>query len=476
MSSWGAARNWAGARVRSSETLKYRCCATGISVNARVVSELDLLTQLLAATAEANTPRMLARAVATTLAMKAAVTYVSVGAAMVELRDSEWSPVEARVRSAETLVPGLSVHARSALPAYFSDPAFKSALAAVIDSALRHLEVVQRVARLSRRAHVEARELRSDLDRLTDAPTIVARSAAMRDALARAALVAKHTTTVLITGESGTGKEVLAHEIHRLSPRAHRPMLIVNCGAIPESLIESELFGHERGAFTGADRRHIGVFERAHRGTLFLDEIGELPAAAQVKLLRVIQTGAFHRVGGTDQVATDVRLIAATHRSLPTLVREGTFREDLFYRINVFAIALPPLRDRRDDIAPLVSTLVKQICARLALPVPTISRALLAQLEHHDWPGNVRELANVLESALIVSDGKKLELPTLGIARDRCEASFDHAIAQTIEAALRATRGKIYGSDGAAARLGLKPATLQSKMRKLGIERAAFTR
>jgi formate hydrogenlyase transcriptional activator len=449
------------------DKLKYRYCQP-------VDDGLDLIGQLLSATAEAHTPRLLARAFATTLATHAPTTYVAIGPAAVELRGGDWQPTEPRVRSAQTLVPGLAVHARGALPSYFNDPSFKRALAAVVDSALRHLEVVQRVARLSRRAHVEARELRGDLDRLAETPTIVARSAGMREALARAALVAKHTTTVLITGESGTGKEVLAHEIHRLSPRAHRPMLIVNCGAIPEALIESELFGHERGAFTGAERRHVGVFERAHRATLFLDEIGELPLAAQAKLLRVLQSGAFRRVGGSEQIETDVRVIAATHRSLPAMVREGAFREDLFYRINVFAIAVPPLRERRDDIAPLVSVIVKQICARLALPPPTISRAFMAQLEQHDWPGNVRELANVLESALIAGEGKRLE--PLAPLDHRREPSFDHAIAQTIQNALRATRGKIYGSDGAAARLGLKPGTLQSKMKKLGIERHAFTR
>jgi DNA-binding NtrC family response regulator len=295
--------------------------------------------------------------------------------------------------------------------------------------------------------------------------------------LARVGLVAKHSTTVLLTGESGTGKEVLAREIHRLSPRAHRPLLVVNCGAIPEALIESELFGHERGAFTGADRRHAGVFERAHRGTVFLDEIGELPAAAQVKLLRVIQERSFRRVGGTEQIDVDVRIIAATHRSLPALVREGAFREDLYYRINVFAIALPRLRERHEDIGPLAAALVKQLCARLALATPTLSRALMRDLEAHDWPGNVRELANVLETALIVGDGKRLELATpLAGASDQRARSFDVAVAQTIEAALRATRGKIYGADGAAARLGLEPSTLQSKMRKLGIERRPFTR
>jgi transcriptional regulator with GAF, ATPase, and Fis domain len=442
-----------------------------------VSNPLDLLAQLLSATADAHTPRMLARAIATTLATRAAVTYVAVDSAAVELRAGEWQPAEPRTRGAQTIVPGLRVSTRGVLPMYFADPAFNAALGAVIDSARRHLEVVQRVARLSQRAHVEARELRGDLDRLTEASTIVARSAAMRDVLGRIALVAKHGTTVLVTGESGTGKELVAHEIHRLSPRAHRPMLVLNCGAIPEALVESELFGHERGAFTGADRRHIGMFERAHRSTLFLDEIGELPLGAQAKLLRVIQNRSFRRVGGGEQIETDVRLVAATHRSLPALVGSGAFREDLFYRVNVFSIALPPLRERRDDIAPLVASLVKQLCARLAVPVPAISRGVMAQLEEHDWPGNVRELANVLESALIIGDGKRLELAApLAPPRARRDKSFDAAVAQTIEAALRATRGKIYGADGAAARLGLKPATLQSKMRKLGIERSAFTR
>jgi transcriptional regulator with GAF, ATPase, and Fis domain len=251
----------------------------------------------------------------------------------------------------------------------------------------------------------------------------------------------------------------------------------VNCGAIPEALIESELFGHERGAFTGAERRHIGVFERAHRGTLLLDEIGELPAAAQVKLLRVLQHRRFRRVGGTEEIEVDVRLIAATHRSLGALVRDGTFREDLRYRIDVFAIAVPPLRERREDIALLVQALVTQLSARLALPSPSISRSVIAQLKAYEWPGNVRELENVLESALIVGDGKRLE-PSLPPATDgrRRERRFDAAVAQVIESALRATRGKIYGADGAAARLGLKPATLQSKMQRLGIRRATFAR
>jgi transcriptional regulator with GAF, ATPase, and Fis domain len=436
---------------------------------------LVLLGNVVRAAGQSHTPRTLARAIAEALASELPVTYVSVAGAAVELQGGAWQGVEPRAR-ARVLVPGLAVQLRGALAPAFDD-AFLTALGAAIDSALRHLEVVQRVAELSRRAYQEARELRGHIDRLAEPSPVVARSRAMREALSRAALVAKHATTVLITGESGTGKEVIAHEIHRLSPRAHRPLLVLNCGAIPEALVESELFGHERGAFTGADRKHVGVFERAHRGTLFLDEIGELPLAAQAKLLRVIQNRTFRRVGGSEQIEVDVRLIAATHRSLPVLVRSGAFREDLFYRINVFAIALAPLRQRPEDIAPLAGALVKQLAERLGMPVPVIPRAVMAQLEAHDWPGNVRELANVLEAALIVGDGKKLELPgPVAAPRSRREQSFESAVAHTIEAALRATHGKIYGSDGAAARLGLKPATLQSKMRKLGIERGAFAR
>ncbi len=436
---------------------------------------LELIAKLVGATAGAHTPRMLARVIAQTLGTRAPITYLALDSSAFELRDTEWHPTDAGRRGSQTLAPGLFVSTRGVLPAYFADPAFNAALAAILEAARGHVDVVQRVATLSRRAHVEVRELRSDLDRRTDVSPIVARSTAMRDVLARAALVAKHPTTALITGESGTGKELVAHEIHRLSPRAHRPLLALNCGAIPESLVESELFGHERGAFTGADRRHAGVFERAHHGTLFLDEIGELPLAAQAKLLRVIQNHTFRRVGGSDVLEADVRLIAATHRSLPALVREGRFREDLLFRINVFAIEIPPLRERREDIAPLVDALVKQLCARLALPQPAIPRSLIAQLEHYDWPGNVRELANLLEAALIVGDGKKLAV-TLPATPPERSKSFDAAVATTIEAALRATRGKIYGRDGAAARLGLAPATLQSKMKKLGIQRRAFTR
>jgi transcriptional regulator with PAS, ATPase and Fis domain len=257
-------------------------------------------------------------------------------------------------------------------------------------------------------------------------------------------------------------------------------MLQLNCGAIPASLIESELFGHERGAFTGADRVHVGLFERAHRGTLFLDELGELPLVAQVKLLRVLQERQIRRVGGTAVIDVDVRLIAATNRKLDEMVNDGTFREDLYYRLDVFSIRVPSLRERRGDLAPLVSSLVGQLAQKLGTDAPRVTRAALARLEAHDWPGNVRELMNVLETAMILGGGRSLELPeefarrTSRTLPDPTGSRFEHAMRNTIEESLRATRGKIYGAEGAAARLGLKPGTLQSKMKKLGIRRDDF--
>ncbi|HEV7555472.1 MAG TPA: sigma 54-interacting transcriptional regulator [Kofleriaceae bacterium] len=446
---------------------------------------LRLLSELLASTADAHSPRVIVRAIATTLARWVSIVRVELQSpapdAIAVLSQGEWQCIESEPASpsARSIATGLAVVATSALPEFFGDAEFRETLGQVVAAATRHLDVIKRVAHVSRRAHMENRELRADLDRLGDHGEIVARSPAMRAALTRAKLVARHPTTVLLSGESGTGKDVLAREIHRLSPRSHRPMIELNCGAIPETLVESELFGHDRGAFTGADRVHVGAFERAHRGTLFLDEIGELPLAAQAKLLRVLQERRIRRVGGEGEIEVDIRLIAATNRRLSALVDNGAFREDLFYRLDVFTIQLPPLRERRGDLGPLVAALTRELAQRLELPVPSISRSLLARLEDHDWPGNVRELMNSLETAMILGGGDGLELPeefSRRTKRDGASAAprFESAVRVAIEEALRATRGKIYGSGGAAARLGLKPGTLQSKMRKLGIERRHF--
>ncbi len=444
---------------------------------------LRLLADLLAAIADAHTARVMARAIATHFSSSISLTRLELTIGdtrtAVELADGGWHGVESEASpDLVELVPGLAIATQHALADHFRDPDFLSALAEIIASATRHLDVVHRLAQLSRRAHVENRELRADVDRLAGSSTLVARSPAMRAMVSRLALVARHPTTVLLTGESGTGKEIVARELHRLSPRGRRAMLQINCGAIPEALVESELFGHERGAFTGADRAHAGVFERAHRSTLFLDEIGDLPLPAQAKLLRVLQERQIRRVGGSAQLAVDVRLVAATNRPLAAMVRAGSFREDLYYRLDVFALAIPPLRERREDLGPLVAALVGELAHKLAMASPPITRRLLEQLHTHDWPGNVRELANLLESALILGGGHSLELPAQFLARTppATMPRFDAAIRVAIEAALRTTHGKIYGSDGAASQLGLKPGTLQSKMRKLGIDRAAFTR
>ena len=450
-------------------------------------SPLHLTAELLTAITGTHSPRALVRTFAEVLGHHAQLARVELGdperVAIAEWSAGAWRNVETPSNAAQArpIVPGLAVVPQAPLPALFSDPEVCAVLARVVQVALHHLEVIQRVARVSQRAHAEARELRADLERLEDTGPIIANSAAMRAVVSRATLVARHATTVLLTGESGTGKEIIAREIHRRSPRGHRPMLQLNCAAIPEALIESELFGHERGAFTGAERTHAGVFERAHRSTLLLDEVGELSLAAQAKLLRVLQERQICRVGGEVQHEVDVRLIAATHRPLAAMVRAGTFREDLFYRLDVFSIAVPPLRDRRDDLGPLTVALARELAARLGTAVPPIPRALIQRLRAHDWPGNVRELANLLETALVLGGGTTLVLPDefpdpsrrLAEPGPRAQG-FGAAVRDVIEAALRATRGQIYGAGGAAARLGLKPATLQSKMKKLGVDRARF--
>jgi formate hydrogenlyase transcriptional activator len=441
---------------------------------------LALVTDLLAVCGSADTPRAMARAVGEVLSRQLPLARVRLESADGSV-GAEWSQGSPARLPPVALAGGLIVWPRAPLPAALRDPALSAALDQVVRAALRHLIVVRRIADVSRRAYADNRALRAEVGRLSSPVPLVARSQAMSDVLARVDLVAPHTTTVLLTGESGTGKEVVAREIHRRSRRAHRPFLQINCGAIAPGLVDSELFGHERGAFTGADRRHQGVFERADGGSLLLDEIGELQPEAQVKLLRVVQERQVLRVGGHDPVAVDVRLLAASNRSLADLVRSGRFREDLYYRLAVLDIALPPLRERQTDLAPLVAQLVGQLADRLQMTAPPISPAALRRLAAHDWPGNVRELANVLEAALIVGRGRTLELPHHFGERLRpdppsqTDATFASAARAAIEQALRASRGAIYGPRGAANRLGLKPATLQSKMQRLGVRRLDFT-
>ena len=288
--------------------------------------------------------------------------------------------------------------------------------------------------------------------------------------------VAATDSTVLITGETGTGKELVARAIHQLSPRRDRLLVSVNCAALAQSVLASELFGHEAGAFTGALKRRLGRFELAHRGTLFLDEIGELPLETQVLLLRVLQERVIERVGGGEPIPIDVRVLAATHQDLPAAVAEGRFRADLFYRLNVFPIPVPPLRERRDDIPSLAAHFLRHFNRRMHGGVTHVEPASLNLLKEYDWPGNVRELENVIERATIVAAGDALVidpswLPASRPATASPPTTFANAERTAIVDALDRCGGRIYGPAGAAAVLGLKPTTLYGKMRRLGIPR-----
>lgn len=363
-------------------------------------------------------------------------------------------------------------------------PTYLGTLVRLVEVGLDNQRLVQRVADLSRRAHIENRELRNSLEKLSGGSEIIAASQPMQVVMDRVAMVARYDTSVLIQGASGTGKELVSREIHRRSSRSRKAFLQVNCGAIPSQLIESELFGHEEGAFTGASRSHRGLFEQAHQGVLLLDEVGDLPADAQVKLLRVLQEGRVRRVGAESEIEVDVRLVAATNRPLAQMVRDGDFREDLFFRLSVFPIEIPPLSERAADIAPLVRHLLARLSLKLGTKIPSVSDSVLTRLKAHSWPGNVRELANVLEAGIILGHGRSLELPAdFGTATTVSSGKsvstplpLDAVIRGAIEHALRHSEGKIYGVDGAATVLGLHPATLQSKMRKLGINRNTFVR
>ena len=304
--------------------------------------------------------------------------------------------------------------------------------------------------------------------------SIVSDSAAMRAALEQIELVAPTPATVLLLGETGTGKEVLAQTIHDLSPRRHRPMIRVNCGAIPTALIESELFGRERGAYTGAITRQIGRFEAAHQSTLFLDEIGELPLEIQVKLLRVLQERVLERLGSPQPIEVDVRIIAATNRRLEEAMENKSFREDLFHRLNVFPCTAPPLRQRIEDLPGLVWTFIDEFSKSFGKPIESIASDSMRQMQAYSWPGNVRELRNLIERAVILATGPRLtvQVPQLGTPSEvRPPATLASVEHDHIRATLESTSWRVRGAGGAAERLGLKPTTLESRMARLGLVR-----
>ena len=328
------------------------------------------------------------------------------------------------------------------------------------------------------RLHNENLVLREEIDRSSMFEEIVGSCKPMRHLLKQVEKVAPSDSTVLILGETGTGKELIARALYRRSKRANRPFIRVNCAAIPESLIASELFGHEKGAFTGALQRRVGRFEAADGGTLFLDEIGDLPMETQIALLRVLQEREFERVGSNHPISVDVRVIAATNRDLPAAVAAGRFRQDLFYRLNVFPIAVPPLRDRVEDIPLLVEYFVGRFAKEAGKTIRHIGKQTVDGLQTYNWPGNIRELQNVVERAVILSESDTFVVDESWLKGEAAEPSQQEGLSaleerevEMIQAALAESHGRISGPSGAAAKLGIPRQTLESKIRRLGIDK-----
>jgi formate hydrogenlyase transcriptional activator len=337
-------------------------------------------------------------------------------------------------------------------------------------------ELQQRVEELSTlRARLEQDNTYLKEEIRADHPSdgMVGATQAFCELVNRIQLVASTSATVLIQGETGTGKELVARAIHNLSERRERPLVKVNCAAISAGLIESELFGHVKGAFTGASERRVGRFEYANGGTLFLDEVSELPLESQAKLLRVLQEQEFEAVGSNKTVKVDVRLLAATNRSLAEAVREGRFRMDLYYRLLVVPVEVPPLRERREDIPQLAAHFVRRYARQFGRPVEGIAPAMMQQLVAYDWPGNIRELENVLTRAVALCEERVLNMPLGGVSAEKIPQSLEEAERRHIENALASTRWVLEGPQGAAAILGLNPSTLRSRMKRLGISRPA---
>lgn len=397
----------------------------------------------------------------------------------IDREDGEWWLVP--LVASSTPLGVMLVASRSQTPAsrltFASEP-----LAAVLANECnrRDLSQLREAAEADKTAALERLHLR-DIGE-----AIVGANSGLREVMRQVDQVASSGVPVLVLGETGSGKEVVARAIHERSSNRDGPILRVNCGAIAPELVDSELFGHERGSFTGASEKRSGWFERADGGTLFLDEIGELPLAAQVRLLRVVQDGVFERVGGTRALQVDVRIVAATHRDLGEMVRARQFREDLWYRINVFVIRLPALRERLDDIGPLADHFAARAARRFGVTALRITPQDLALLQGYTWPGNVRELSAVIERAAILGEGKRLDVErSIGVPIDPSTPptrtngaipSLDEAIRAHIERALVHCHGKIDGESGAAALLRIHPNTLRSRMHRLGMKWSQFRR
>jgi transcriptional regulator with GAF, ATPase, and Fis domain len=344
-------------------------------------------------------------------------------------------------------------------------------------------QAFEEIKELKDRLYHENVALREEMDRASMFDEIIGSSQVVRAVLSRVAKVAPMDSTVLVTGETGTGKELIARAIHKRSKRAGQAFVAFNCAGIPPSLTASELFGHEKGSFTGAQQRRLGRFELAEAGTIFLDEIGELPAETQIALLRVIQEREFERVGGSQPIPTDVRVIAATNRDLQDAVAAGTFRLDLFYRLNVFPIEVPPLRERKEDVPMLLEYFIKRYAAKAGKKIQSIDKKTIELFKAYHWPGNIRELQNVIERSVIVCEGETFSLdpcwlstapvqpygPTSTLAE-----RLDDQERKIIESALVESKGRIAGRFGAATKLGIPSSTLESKIRTLGIKKNHF--
>jgi formate hydrogenlyase transcriptional activator len=333
------------------------------------------------------------------------------------------------------------------------------------------------------RLQSETAALREDVERSLMFGEVVGSSPALEAVLSSSTKVAPTDSTVLIVGETGTGKELIARAIHRHSLRSNQVFVSVNCAAIPPSLIASELFGHEKGAFTGAVQQRKGRFELANGGTLFLDEVGDIPSETQIALLRILQERQLERVGGNRLIEVDVRVIAATNRDLPAAVAAGSFRADLYYRLNVFPISMPPLRQRRDDIPPLIEYFVKKYAEKLGKRIVAIDERTVERCQAYSWPGNVRELQNIIERSVILSGGERFSIDEAWLPAPGPPAETGGALSsalqsqerELIESALADSRGKVAGKGGAAARLGVPPSTLESKIKQLRIDKGRFS-